>query len=157
MFLDQMCDDFSIGFGRERVAFLDQFFLETEIVFDDAIVHHDDLAGAGAVRMSIFFSGTAVRGPTGMADAITAFKRLDADDFFQVAQLALGAAHLQLVAIAGNGDSGRVIPAVFETPQTINNDGNHFLLADVANNATHAGAPGLSLRGSSEILRSQGW
>ena len=105
VFLDQMSDDFGISFGGELVAFFNQLFLQAEIVLNDAVVHDDDLAGAIAMRMSVFFRGTTVCSPASVADAVAAFERLEADGFFQVAQLAFGAADLQLVPVAGNGDS----------------------------------------------------
>jgi hypothetical protein len=36
-----------------------------------------------------------------MADAVGAIERLEADDFFEIAQLAFGAADLQAFAVAG--------------------------------------------------------
>ena len=56
---------------------------------------HHDASGAVAVRVGVFFSGTAMRRPAGVADAIGAIERLEADDFFQIAQLAFGPANLQ--------------------------------------------------------------
>ena len=94
MLLDQVGDDFGVGFGRELVAFVDQLLLQADIVFDDAVVDDDDLAGAIAMGMSVFFRGAAVRGPARVADAVGAVERLQADDLFQIAQLAFGAANL---------------------------------------------------------------
>ena len=94
-----MRDDFGIGFGGELVAFFDQLLLQAEIVLDDSVVHDDDLAGAVAVRMGVLFGGTPVRGPAGVADAVGAIERLQANHFFQIAQLALGAADLQPVPL----------------------------------------------------------
>ncbi len=93
--LDQVRDDLGIGFRAELVAFVDQLLLQADVVLDDAVVHHDNLAGAVAMGMSILFRGTSVRGPAGVADAVGAVERIKADDFFQVAQLAFGASHLQ--------------------------------------------------------------
>ena len=98
-----------------------------------------------------------MRGPAGVADAVGAVERLEADGFFQVAQFAFGAADLQALAVAGDRDSGRIIAAVFQPPQAIEDDRHDLLLADIANNATHAGTPMISLRGSSGILRSRDW
>ena len=105
VFLDQVSDDFGIRFGGELVAFLNQLFLQAEIIFNNAVVYNDDLAGAVAMRMSVFFRGTSVSCPASVANAVAAFERLQADGFFQVAQLAFGAADLQFVPIAGNGNS----------------------------------------------------
>ncbi len=91
--LDQMRDDFGVGFGLESVALRLQLVLQRKIVLDDAVVHHHDVAGAIAVRVRVLFGGTAVRGPAGMADAVRPIERVDADGLFEIAQLARGAAH----------------------------------------------------------------
>ncbi len=91
IFFDQVGDDLGIGLSGKFVAFLGQLLLEREIVFDDAVVHHHNLSRAIAVRMGIFFGGTSVRGPAGVADAIGSLERPLPDDLFQVAQFPLGA------------------------------------------------------------------
>ena len=100
IFLDQVGDDFGVGFGDELVAFVDELSLQRQVVLDDAVVHHHDASGAIAMRMRVLFGGPAVRGPAGVADAVGAVERLQADGLFQVAQLAFGAANLQALAIA---------------------------------------------------------
>src|SRR5579864_5491863 len=137
IFLHQMGDNLSVGFGGELVAFFDQLALQGKIVLDDAVMHDHDAAGAVAVGMSVLFAGAAVRGPTGVADAIGAVERLGADDLFQVAQLAFGAADLESVTIAGDSDARGIISAIFQTSQSINDDRNDLLFADVADDATH--------------------
>ena len=132
-----MGDDFGVGLGAELVAFLDQLPLQADVVLDDAVVHDDDLAGAVAMGMGVLFRRTAVRGPAGVADAVGAVERLQADDLFQVAQLALGAAHLQAFAVAGDGDAGRVIAAILQPPQAVDDDGNDLLLAYITDDAAH--------------------
>ena len=99
------------------------FFFRREIIFDDAVVHDDDLAGAVAMRVRVFFGGAAVRGPAGVSDAVSAVERLQADDFFQIAQLAFGAANLQAFAIARDRDARGVVAAVFQPPQALDDDG----------------------------------
>ena len=139
--LDQVGDDFGVGLGAELVAFLDQLALQADVVLDDAVVHDNDLAGAVAMRMGVLFGGTSVRGPAGVADAVGAVERLQADDLFQIAQLALGAAHLQPFAVAGNRDAGRVIAAILQPPQAVDDDRHHPLLPNITDNATHSSAP----------------
>src|SRR5258708_26134781 len=106
-----MGDDFGVSFGGELVSFFDELFLRAEIVLNDAVVDNDDLSGAVAMRMGVFFGRTSVRGPARMADAVAAVGRFEANDFFQIAQLAFRTAHLPLVSITSNGDSGRIITA----------------------------------------------
>src|ERR1700682_2048629 len=109
IFFHQVRDYFRVSFGCELVSFGDQLLLEREIVLDNAIVHHHDSARAVAMRMRVFFGGTAMRGPAGVSDAVGAIERLEPDHFFQVAQLAFGATDLQAFAVSGYRDSRRVV------------------------------------------------
>ena len=90
------------------------FRLQGNVVLDDAVVHDDDSPGAIAMRVGVLFGRTAVRGPAGVADAVGAIQRLEADDFFQIAQLAFSAANLQAFAIAAHRDSGGIVSAIFQ-------------------------------------------
>src|SRR5215471_18197254 len=136
---NQVCDDFRIGFGGELVPFFHQFFLERKIILDDSVVHHHDLAGAIAMRMGIFFGRTSVRGPARVADSIGAIQWLQADGFFQVAQLAFSPPHLQglAAAIAGYGYAGRVVAAILQTAQAVQNYRYNPLFPNVTNNSAH--------------------
>ncbi len=84
--LDEVGDDFGVGFGDELVALGGEFALEVEVVLDDAVVDDDDAAGAVAMGMGVFFGGAAVRGPAGVADAEGAVERMLAEDFFKIAR-----------------------------------------------------------------------
>src|ERR1700719_860225 len=139
--LDHVSDDFSVGFSGEFVAFFDELTFQRDIVFDDAVVHDDDGSGAVAMGMRVLFGGAAVSGPAGMADAVGSVERLEADDFFEVAQLAFGAADLQAFTIAADCDPSRVVAAIFQTPQPVDNYGHHTLLTYISNDATHFRTP----------------
>ena len=67
--LDQVGDDLGVGFSAEDVAFGFQLMLERQVVLDDAVVHHHQVALAIAVGVSILFGGAAMRGPPCVADA----------------------------------------------------------------------------------------
>src|SRR5712692_590922 len=138
MLLHQVSNDFRIGLGGESVPFFNQLFLQREVVLDNAVVHHYYLAGAIAVRMCILFRRTPVRCPAGVADAVGAIQRLEPDGLFQVAQLALGTAYLQAAAVARHSASARVIAAIFQPPEAVNNYGDHPLIAYVSDDATHS-------------------
>ena len=137
VFLDEVGDDFGICFSGELVAFLNQLLLEGQVVLDDAVVDDDDCAGAVAVRMGVFFAGAAVSGPARVADAIAAFQRLLADNVFEIAQLAFGAADLKAVAVSGDRDARGVLTPILQPAQTFNDDRYNFFLADVADDAAH--------------------
>ena len=136
--LDQVGDDFGVGFGDELVALIDEFAFEVEIVFDDAVVDYDDAAGAVAMGMGVLFGGAAVGGPAGVADAEGAVEGMLAEDFFEVGELAGGAADIEGGAGgAADRDACRVVAAIFEAPQALNDDGNHFSWADITNDSAH--------------------
>jgi hypothetical protein len=138
MLLDQMRNDFGISLGGKLVAFFDQLLLQAQIVFDNAIVDDHNLAGAIAMGMSVLFSGASMGGPAGVANAVTTMQRILTDGLFQVAELAFGAADLQLVSVAGDSNSSGVITAVFEPAQALDDDRNYFFFTDVSDDATHA-------------------
>jgi hypothetical protein len=54
-------------------------------------------------------------------DAVGAVDRRLADYFFEVVQLARGAADLHFSVRSDHGDAGGIIPSIFEAPQTIQN------------------------------------
>src|SRR5690348_4040640 len=93
------------------------------------------------MRMGVLFRRTPVGRPTSVADSVGAFERLQADDLFQVAQLAFGAANLQATTIAGHGDPSRVVAAIFQPAQAINDDRHDPLFAHVTYNSAHNGLP----------------
>src|SRR5258706_5378581 len=98
----------------------------------------DDASAAVAVRMGVLFGGTAMCGPTGVPNTECAIERFNADDFFQVPQLALGTPNLQAIAIPCDGDSGRVVAAIFKTSQTLDDDRYYLFASHVSDNATHS-------------------
>src|SRR5437764_15280353 len=106
-------------------------------------MYDDDLAGAIAMRMGVLFRRAAVGCPACVTDAEGAFERCDPDGFFKIAELALRAADLQAVSIAADGDARGIISAVFQAAQPVNDDGDHLLISDIANNSAHKVLPGL--------------
>src|SRR3982751_3778562 len=136
--LDHVGDDLGISFGGEFMALFGKLLLQRNVVLDDAVVHDHDAAGAVAVRVSIFFCWSAVRRPAGVANTVGAVQRLEANDLFQVAKFALRPANLQAFTVATDRDPGRIVAAILQSPETIKNDGNDPLLANIPNNSAHA-------------------
>ncbi len=135
--LDQVGDDFGVGLGLEDVAFHLQLFFERQVVFDDAVVHYDEIALAVAVRVGVLFGRPAVSGPTGVADAEGAVHRVHPDRFFQVAEFALGAAYRQLFVITVDRKPGRIVAAVFQTLQPLQDNRDRTMRSDIADDAAH--------------------
>ena len=123
-FGDQMGDDLAIGLRAEMGAALGQLFFKFEIVFDDAVMHHDDVAGA--MRMGIGFRRSAMSRPARVADADDAGSSAGgASRFRQIAELALTAPNRHL-AIVEHRDAGRVVAAVFELAQAFQDQRRRF-------------------------------
>ena len=103
---DEVGDDLGVGLGDELVALGDELGLEGEVVLDDAVMHHDERAGAVAMGVGVLLGGAAVGGPAGVADAEGAGDGAGGDDGLEVAELAGGAAQLEALRAAGDGDAG---------------------------------------------------
>ena len=69
LILQQMCHNLTIGLGQEDMTFGDQFLLQGQIIFDNAIVHNHEFAAAIHMRMRIAIGRTAMSRPTGVANA----------------------------------------------------------------------------------------
>jgi hypothetical protein len=134
--LDQVRDDLGVRLGDERVPFLLELPLQVEIVLDDSVVDDHDAAGAVAVRVRVLFGRPAVRGPARVPDPILAFQRMRGDDFFQPRQLACAPPQLD-ESITHDGDSGRVVPAVLEAAEAVNQNGDEGLPADISDDSAH--------------------
>ncbi len=137
IFFDEMRDDFGVGFGLEGVAFLLQLLFQRKEVFHDAVVNDDDIAGAVAVRMGVLFAGAAVRGPAGVADAVVAFDGIEAEHVFEIAEFARCAADTEGFVVTVDGETRRIIPAVFEPFQAVHDDGDGALGAYITHDSAH--------------------
>ena len=133
--VDEVSDDFRIGFRREMVPVLFELVLEGEIIFNYAIVHHDN--AIGTVGVSIGLRGASVSSPAGMADAAAALHRLRSQYIFQFGEFALGAADFNFFPAVYGGDTRGVIAAIFKPPQSVENDIRSILDTCIANNSTH--------------------
>jgi len=131
-------DDFRVRLGDEFVALALELLFQLEIIFDDSVVDNYDLAGAVAVRVRIFFRGTAVRSPACVADAVGAFDGRFLNDFFQITQLARGAADFQLPVFGDDRDARGIVAAVLQLSQAFDDDRYYLLRPDVTNNSAHA-------------------
>ncbi len=134
--LDEVRDNLGVSFSDEAMAFLLELALQIEIVLDDAVVDDDDLAGAVAVWMCVFFRRASVRRPACVPDAVIAVERVDRERIFEARKLAGATPQLDR-AVANHGDAGRVVAAVLEAPQAVDEDRENLLAADIADDSAH--------------------
>src|SRR5581483_11808382 len=91
----------------------------------------------GRVRMRIGLARAAVRRPARVADAARAVERLALQSRFEIAQLAFRAPAREMATFE-RGDAGRVIAAVFEPLERVDELCRHRLASENADNAAHA-------------------
>ena len=133
---EQVSDDFGIGVRSKHVTQRFQLFTQGFVVFDDAVVHHRDVAGEMRVRVAL--ARRAVGGPTGVGDTQTAHQRVFGQRCFEFADFARATHALKGFVVGENRDTGAVIAAVFEALEAFEQDGGDVTFSDCADNSTHA-------------------
>jgi hypothetical protein len=134
--VNAMRDDFGVGLRSELVAELGQLVAQLLVVLDDAVVN-DGNAVARDVGMRVAFRGHAVRRPAGVRDAEMAIDRRLVERVLEHPDLADGAQPAHLAAAVQDGDAGRVVTAVFQAAQALDQDGNDVSISDRADDSAH--------------------
>ena len=134
---DQMGQDLGVRAGPEFMAGIEQFLFEPVVILDDAVVDDRNPAGLVEVRMGIDVGRRAVSGPARVANAeIPA----TGSDFSRRARpssiLPILLADEQFATVQ-DSDAGAVVAAIFQPPQTLEEDGRDRFLTDVSNDAAH--------------------
>ena len=135
---DQMGHDFRVCLRGEGVAVLLQLVAQLGEILDDAVM--DDGDAVGEMRMRVGLVGHAMRRPARVADADQPAERLAAELALQVDELAFGAPARQFAMLDGR-DAGRVVAAVFEPLQRLDEQRRHRRVADDPDYSTHAVCP----------------
>src|SRR5580692_4693207 len=98
------------------------------------------------MRMGIALAGHAVRGPTRMGDANPADDRHLRQRLLERPYFADGAQALQMAAAVEHGHAGRVIAAVLEPLQSLDQDWDDVPIRDPADYAAHETSVPLTFR-----------
>src|SRR3954451_13735212 len=85
----------------------------------------------------VLFGRTPVRCPSSVSNAIGAVERMQANGFFKVAQLSLRSAHLEVMVLVNNCNTGGVVTAVFQFSQAVEDYRHNLFFANVPNYSTH--------------------
>src|SRR5947209_699812 len=132
-----MRQNFGIGIGLEiRVAVLDELFLQRLIILDHAVVYQGDFAGSVKMGMGVLVVNFPVRSPTRVTDPVGTGGRLLTDQFRQRRDSSSTFARFNVIAI-DDGNPGRVVTAIFESPQPIEQDGSSLGLANITDDSAH--------------------
>jgi hypothetical protein len=105
----------------------------------------DEHAPAGTMGMRILLRRFTMGRPPRVTDPGGPTKTLFAQRLFQIDQFADATADLDF-AVAMDRDAGRIVSAIFQTLQAIQENGNRVLITDVSDNAAHGAYPFFILR-----------
>src|SRR5450755_847465 len=106
------------------------------MILDDAVVHDGDSV-SGDMRMRVAHRGDPVRGPARVGDADVTFDRVGIEDVLQRLHFAHGTHAHQPVLGRQYGKTGGIVAPVFETAQSLHQDGNGVALRDNTHDSTH--------------------
>ena len=138
--LDEVREHLGVGVAGEAMPKRLELLAQFGEVLDDAVVHHRDAAVARHVRMRVGFAGTAVRRPTGVADAARSRKVEMPGGMRKAFDLAFAMKHLK-VAILLDGDARRVVAAVLKALEAFDEDVFDRTRSGVADDSAHRCAP----------------
>ena len=138
--IKQLCDDLGVGLRTEDHAGRLQLLLERDVVFNNAVVNDADPSAHAGVRVGVDVVRRTVGRPAGVSDAERAVQMGNRVHLgAQVGQTSLRLDRTDLVA--EDGDSGRVIAAVFQLAQAVQKEGGSRTLSGKAYNSTHNSIP----------------
>ena len=146
---DRLGDDLGVGLRGERDAPGEELPLELQEVLDDPVVDDDDPPRGVPVRVGVLLGGAAVGRPAGVADAGPARRGLGLDPRRQVAELPLAPGHAHDAVLAEDRDSRRVVPAVLEAAEAVDEDPRRLACPHVPDDAAHRPTPSPPSRPSS--------
>ena len=106
------------------------YAIRSYYVLDDAVVDQGDAAGLVDVRMRIDVVRDAMRRPAGMPDADRRYEGMHFRQRFEIRDLARALEDFHRT-VGEHRHSGRIIPAIFQTFQSVYNNRRDFPEADV--------------------------
>ena len=126
-----------VGLRSKGVAFADQPRPQIGVILDDAVVNECKRTAAILMRVRILIGRSPVSGPPGVPEPGAALgQRILVEHDFKVRQRAGLAPYVHQPAVQ-NCDACRVVAAVFESPQTGEDDVTSRLWSDVGHDAAH--------------------
>ena len=140
---DEDGQDLGVGLAAEGVAVALKVLFEGGVVLDNAVVDQGDAAGAVGVGVGVEAGGGAVGGPAGVGHADARARQFVAvvvaalDLGLQDADAPDGAADVQLVVGVDHGQPGRVVAAVFQPFEPLDQHGLGDFASDVGDDPTH--------------------
>ena len=141
LLLEQMDDDLGIGLRTERVPGFSQLLAKLAVVLDDAVEHDRELRRVAADEgMRILLGDCAMRRPARVAHAVARDGAVRAGGVDEMLQVADRADVVETVGFT-KGDPGRVVPAILEPPQPVQEQRLRFPRTDISDDPAHSDRP----------------
>ena len=132
----QMCHYFCICFGLEYNAFFFQLCFQFLIVFNDTVVYHRNFTAHAVMRVAVCHTGFTVCCPTCMTNTnMRRFLAISFQFFSQTSQSAFYFDSTNTIFIYGN--TCRVITAVFQFGQAVQQYGYCLIAANISYDSAH--------------------
>ena len=131
---DELRHDLGVGLALEAYARGLELALQRPEILDDAVMDYGQ--PRGGVRVGVGLVRAPVRRPAGMADPDGARQRRLDEFALQVRELALRTAAVEPAPLQG-GDAGRVVAAIFKSPQRLDQRVRDRLTPDDADDSAH--------------------
>ena len=116
---DELNEHLCISLALELHTLGNQVLLDVGIVLDNTIMNHGKILAGRIMRMSIHSRRLTVSSPTSMSDTHMSRNILVSAERFKICHLTLCLIYVQRAIIANKGYTRRVIPAVFQTLQPL--------------------------------------
>ena len=134
---DEMREHLRIRLRDKGVSvFANQLIANRGVVFDHAVVDECEFAALIEMRMRVVIRDLAVRRPARVTDPVVAARRLVRHQTREICDPPRALPRLDARAVY-DGDTGRVIAAVFQAAQSIEKDGPGLRATNVTNNSAH--------------------
>ena len=154
--LDEMGDRLGVGLGGEGVPARLEPVAQLAEVLDDPVVDDRDLARAVAVRVRVQVVRASVRRPARVGESDGRVRGPVGDGGLEVDQLAGALLDEQVAGVVHERDPGRVVAAVLEPLEALDEDRARLPRTGVADDAAHTIESPLSLRTMSWRLVPEG-
>ena len=135
--LHQLHQHLRIGIADEVYPFGLQLLLDVGIVLDDAVVDDSQVLRLRVVRVRILRRGFAMCSPAGMGNTNGTAHILVATKLTQIIDLPFRLVDVQVAPAVNQCHTSRVVPTVFQSAQTFNQDGKSIFRSDVSYYSTH--------------------
>ncbi len=134
--MDTVGNDFGVGLGGELVTGTLQLLAQLLMIFDDSVVN-DREAVARDVRVRVALTRDPMRRPARVGDADLADGGILLERLLQHLYLADGSEAREMPRAVQDSQTGRVIAAVLEPPQSLHENGDDVTFGDGSNDSAH--------------------